>query len=247
MVNRVAVVSDIHGNILALEAVAADMQMRQVDAVLNLGDHVSGPLWPKETIGYLMQQDWIQISGNNDRQMVTDNPQNMGLSNRYANQALDNRERDWLRSLPAKIVFQGEISLCHGTPVSDMVYLLETIEHGRTRLAAHAEIGQRLGKIETGVWVCGHTHLPRVVQMPGDVLIVNPGSVGLPAYEDELPQYHVMETGSPHARYAILEHQNDHWTVDLAVVAYDYRKAAEQARKNNRPDWEIALLTGYMK
>ena len=51
----IAAISDIHGNILALEAVVRDIARRHVDTVVNLGDHLSGPLWPKETIQFLMQ------------------------------------------------------------------------------------------------------------------------------------------------------------------------------------------------
>ena len=54
---KIAILSDIHGNIPALEKVVDDINARRVDCVFNLGDHVSGPLWPKETIQYLMKQD----------------------------------------------------------------------------------------------------------------------------------------------------------------------------------------------
>jgi hypothetical protein len=81
----------------------------------------------------------------------------------------------------------------------------------------------------------------------GGRLIVNPGSVGLPAYEDDTPEYHVMETGATHARYAILERVQGRWVAELVAVPYDYLLAADQARKNNRPDWEIALRTGSMQ
>jgi len=55
---KIAVLSDIHGNIAALEEVAADIETRQVDRVFNLGDHISVPLYPKETLQFLMKQDW---------------------------------------------------------------------------------------------------------------------------------------------------------------------------------------------
>jgi hypothetical protein len=77
-------------------------------------------------------------------------------------------------------------------------------------------------------------------------LIINPGSVGLPAYEDINPQYHVMETGSHHARYAILEYKNGRWQAELIAVDYDYQQAAAQAGKNGRLDWEYSLQTGRM-
>jgi len=125
-------------------------------------------------------------------------------------------------------------------------YLLETVENGRARLATIPEINQRLGEVKSPIILCGHSHIPRVVKMPTGQLIVNPGSVGLPAYADVEPEPHIMETGSPHARYAILERQAEKWNVELIVVPYDHQKAAEQARKNGRSDWEIGLKYGFM-
>lgn len=247
MLQRIAVLSDIHGNLAALEAVTADLARRQVERVLNLGDHISGPLWPRETLHYLMQQNWIQIKGNHDRQLVDQDPTKHGASDRYANHFLTDGERAWLRALPATLTLQAEFHLFHGTPSSDTTYLLETIEHGRARLATPAEIQLRLGEPQTRVLLCGHTHIPRVVHLPENRLIINPGSVGLPAYEDDSTEFHVMETGSPHARYALLEHHNGDWGVELVTVAYNYQQAADQARRNNRPDWAMGLLTGYMQ
>jgi predicted phosphodiesterase len=244
---KIAVLSDIHGNIAALEQVVDDIKTRQVDAVFNLGDHVSGPLWPKETIEFLMKQDWIQIGGNHDRQLTTLKPENHGLSDRYAHQLLNEAELNWLRTLPPTIKTPEDIFLFHGSPSNDKTYLLETIENGRARLATQSEIKQRLGDTKSKIMLCGHTHIPRVIQIPENILIINPGSVGLPAYEDDTPEYHVMETGSPHARYAILENKNGAWRVELVAVAYNHLMAAEQARKNNRPDWEMGLLTGFMR
>ena len=62
--------------------------------------------------------------------------------------------------------------------------------------------------------LCGHSHVQRIVEIDGNIVIVNPGSIGLPAYKDELPAPHVIESGSPHARYTIV-HYNDRWTVRL--------------------------------
>jgi predicted phosphodiesterase len=81
---KIALVSDIHGNIAALEKVVADIETRHVDRVFNLGDHVSGPLYPKETLEFLMKQDWVHIAGNHDRQLVQQNPAQYGASDRYA-------------------------------------------------------------------------------------------------------------------------------------------------------------------
>ena len=243
---KIAIVSDIHGNMVALEKVVEDIKTRGVDCVFNLGDHISGPLYPKETLQFLMKQDWIQILGNHDRQLINQNPQQHGLSDKYAFGLLNDSDLNWLRELPASTVIKNQFFLFHGTPSSDTTYLLETVEHGRARLATRTEIAQRLNGTFSQIMLCGHTHIPRIVETPQQVLIINPGSVGLPAFDDDTPDYHVMETGSHHARYAILEYLNGNWQAEMIAVPYDYQQAAKQARKNDRLDWEYGIQTGYM-
>jgi len=242
---RIAIISDIHGNILALEEVVADIRKRGIDTVINLGDHVAGPLWPKETVQFLMKQNWIQILGNQDRQIIGKDPEGKGLSVRYAFNEINKLEIEWLYTLQPCIKINEKTLAFHGTPTDDEQFLLETIENGRARISTRKEIKLRLGNESAPVMLCGHSHIPRVVEIEGSVLIINPGSVGLQAYEDDLPERHIMETGSPYAHYAILEYDNNS-TVEIISVPYDFRKAAEQARKNNRPDWAIALQTGFM-
>lgn len=241
---KIAIVSDIHGNVLALEKVIADIESRQVDRVFNLGDHVSGPLYPKETLQLLMKQDWVHISGNHDRQLIHQPPHQHGLSDKYAHGFLTDSDLDWFRALPSSIFLENQFLLFHGTPLSDSTYFLETVEHGRARLASHAEIAQRLNGRAAPIMFCGHTHIPRIIETPQKTLIINPGSVGLPAYSDETPEYHVMENGSHHARYAILEFKNGAWQAEAVSIAYDYQQAAEQAERNDRHDWAYSLQTG---
>ena len=243
---KIALVSDIHGNIAALEKVVADIKARQVDCVFNLGDHISGPLYPKETLQFLIKQDWIHILGNHDRQLISQSPQQHGLSDKYAFGFMNDSDLSWLRSLPASTMVKNSFFLFHGTPSSDTTYLLETVEYGRARLATHTEITQRLNGAISQIMLCGRTHIPRVVEMPQNILLINPGSVGLPAYDDETPVHHVIETGSHHARYAILEYKNGNWQAELIAITYDYQQAAKQARKNGRLDWEYAIQTGFM-
>lgn len=244
---RIAVISDIHGNMPALERVAEDIKMRDVDGVFNLGDHLSGPLWPKETAEFLSNQDWIQILGNHDRRLISVDTEFLGASDAFARELLDEKDLDWLWSLPEDYRTDDGILLFHGTPTDDTVYLLETIKQGEAVLASHAEIEERLCGAESAVLLCGHTHIPRIVAMPDDILLVNPGSVGLPAYDDIVPEPHVMETGSPHARYAVLEKTGNAWDVHLIALSYDFEKAAEQAGKNGRRDWKVGLRTGFMR
>ena len=68
---RIAVIADIHGNLPALEAVLIDIARRHVDRTINLGDCVSGPLWPREVCDLLMASDDLTIRGNHDRWVRT--------------------------------------------------------------------------------------------------------------------------------------------------------------------------------
>jgi hypothetical protein len=82
------------------------------------------------------------------------------------------------------------------------------------------------------------------VQLDDGRLIVNPGSVGLQAYSSSHPTSHVAETGSPHARYAIVEKRASGWLAELIAVPYDWHRAARDAEANGRMDWGQALRTG---
>lgn len=240
-----AILADIHGNLPALEAVLADLKGRGLDGVINLGDHASGPLWPAETLDVLLAQDWAQIAGNHDRQLISVDPARHGASDRYAYETLTPRHLAWLRALPPTLAARPDVLAFHGTPASDCTYLLETVEHGRARLADEADIHARLLGTSAPLMLCAHTHVPRAVTL-GAALIVNPGSVGLPAYSDDSPEPHVIETGSPQARYALLDDDAGTWRVTLRSLSYDHAAAARQAARQGRSDWERALLTGRL-
>lgn len=242
---RIAVVSDIHGNLAALEAVVADFTRRGVDAVVNLGDSLSGPLLPRETAQYLMAQDWTQLAGNHERQIL-DNDSPRGASDEYAHSQLSARELEWIAALGPRADYAHDVLLCHGTPHSDLVYLLETVEPARVRVATAQEIDARLGDVTAALVVCGHSHVSRSVRSARGQLIVNPGSVGLPGYVAGAPHAHVIENASPDARYAIVERRAGHWSSSLIAVPYDFRSMAELARRRGRAEWRSALLTGYV-
>ena len=92
--------------------------------------------------------------------------------------------------------------------------------------------------------LCGHNHLQRSMRLPAGGLVVNPGSVGWPAYQDDEPYPHVMEAGSPHARYALVDDASGTWEVEMRSVVYDWEAAARIAEGNARPDVARALRTG---
>ncbi len=241
---RIAVLADIHGNIVALEAVLADLQHRKPDVVVNLGDCASGPLWPRETIECLHGLDWLTVRGNHDRQVATLSPDEMGPSDRFAFDQLTPEERARLGTLPFRLTVAPGIEAFHATPSSDTQYLLDEVEGGRLVRDRPEAIAKRLGDVDAKLVLCGHSHRARVVELHEGPTILNPGSVGCPAYEDTT---HVSESGSAHARYAIVEERPDgRFAFELILVPYAHMEAAHHAEANGRPEWAHALRTGFM-
>jgi putative phosphoesterase len=192
---RIAVLADIHGNFRALEAVRADLAKRSPDVVVNLGDNVSGPLQASATADLLMQQNYVNIRGNHDRQLIDRPAADMGLSDRAAHSQLSSRHLAWLAGLPATQMLGEDVLLCHGSPTDDLEYLLEHIDGERVHVASPTQIQARLGDVRSALILCGHTHTPRIVSLPGGTMVVNPGSVGLQAYDDTWTALHYVETG----------------------------------------------------
>lgn len=249
MTGRFAALADIHGNVWALEAVLDHARRRGVDQFVNLGDVLYGPLQPEETFRRLQSETVLAtVAGNEDRIIVAapthDLDRNQTL--RFAVDALSTEAVDWLRQLPATTVLNGEVLLCHGSPGDDTVYLLEDVCSGAALVRSDMEVRRLLDGATHPLVLCGHSHLPRLVRLEGGPVIVNPGSVGLPAYEDDLPVHHRMETGTPHSSYAILERTADGWDVEFNRVTYDWEEAARCARSRGREDWARALLTGWV-
>jgi predicted phosphodiesterase len=248
---RIAIVSDIHGNLPALEAVVRDFGRRGVDAVVNLGDSLSGPLLPLETAQFLMvAQRWVHLAGNHERQILeiaTSRPGN--ASDEYARSQLTPKELAWIASLTPSAAFDRHVFLCHGTPASDVEGFLETVKPGGIRIASRSEVDSRARGVDASLILCGHTHVPRVARSSKGQLVVNPGSVGLPAYDAHHPYPYVVENGSPDARYAIVERDGEGsaWTASLIAVPYDHAGVVAMARQRGREDWERALGTGYVR
>lgn len=259
---RIAVLSDIHGNLPALEAVLAEAAAAGADQFVNLGDIVSGPLWPRETAQRLMALQWPTIAGNHERQVLGLPRERMNASDAHAVQQLGPAERAWLATLsPTRWLGDmgaaAEVFCCHGTPASDLVYLQETVTDDHAwdgapgiRAASPSELAGRLGDCRAPVVLCGHSHVPRCMLHRAadgaEVLVVNPGSVGLQAYDDDHPCFHRVELGSPHARWALLVREAGGWRVELRQTRYDWSAAAAQAERHRRPDWAHALRTGWV-
>jgi predicted phosphodiesterase len=241
---KIAAISDIHGNVAALEAVLADAAARRVDQIVNLGDICSGALFPRETADRLMPLALPTIRGNHERQVLNQSPEGMGLSDRHAAASLRADQLAWLAALPPTLRLSEDVLLVHGTPDSDLAYFMETVTAEGLRPATEVEIRERAGNADAAVLLCGHTHLQRIVTLGDGRMVVNPGSVGLPAYDDDRPYPHIIESGSPHARYAIISDEGGDWSASLLAIEYDWERAARDAEANGRMDWARALRTG---
>lgn len=240
---RIAVLSDIHGNRVALDAVVEHLRKASPDIVVNLGDLLSGPFDPAGCADLLMSLGYETIAGNHERQLLEGGT---GASDSFTRPRLTDAHLTWIAQLPTTLTLAGgEVFACHGSPAGgDLEYLLEDVSSGRPTLCSEEAIVPMLAGIkEARVVLCGHTHIPRIAYVR-NVLVVNPGSVGMPAYRDEVPVDHAMESGAPHARYALIEKLSSGWAVELHAVPFDFELAARQAEEAGRPEVAYSSRSG---
>ncbi|HEV2847303.1 MAG TPA: metallophosphoesterase family protein [Thermoanaerobaculia bacterium] len=245
MINRTwAVLADIHGNSWALDAVLADLHRRGVTEILNLGDCLYGPLDPEGTAERLLELEAPTVRGNQDRNLLAPPPaMRTQPTFLFMDERLTDRHRAWLATFPATLRVEEEILLCHGTPGSDEELLLEDVRETGVFLMPAETLESRVAPLDASIVLCAHSHVPRTV-WAGRTGVINPGSVGLPAYTAAAPWPHAMESGSPHARYVLLSREAGNWRVEHVAVPYDWKAAAEAARRNGRPDWGEWIETG---
>ena len=243
---RFAVLADIHGNMRALGAVLTDIAARGVDSVVNLGDCLYGPFDPRPAANRLVEAGWPTVAGNEDRCLVeADGGSTASRTARFTLDQLAKRHLAWLRSLPLTQQIDGVAFAFHGTPTSDTRYLLQRpCQDGTVRPILAHEVAAQLEGIDSPLILCAHDHMPRVVELEEGRTVVNPGSIGCPAYRDDTPIPHVVENGSPHARYAVVTYKDGALSAEHVAVAYDWDAAAAEALHNGFPDWARWIAMG---
>lgn len=180
MVDRVAVLSDIHGVLPALEAVLAEPDVREADRIVLTGDIAAGPQ-PVETLDLLtsLGERVVWVRGNADRELVAvARGQDSGHQvSDWAGRELRPDQVELLDALPHPVTREvdglGPVVFCHGSPrADDEVVLVDS---------AMDRWGEVLTGLDGAVWtvVCGHTHMP-YVRLAHRRTVVNPGSVGMP-------------------------------------------------------------------
>src|SRR5262245_8638773 len=245
---RFAAIADVHGNHLALEAVLADIRAHDISDIVNLGDMASGPLDARRTMDALMAIDAVHVLGNHDRWLIDRPFEKMGAWERPAFPQLDSTHLDWLRTVPMTQVYRDRVFLCHATPTDDNVYWLEAVQPDASVIMAPLDaIEKEAADISQSLILCGHTHVARAVRLRDGRLVVNPGSVGCPGYSYNVPYRHMIEAGTPDARYAILELTPRGWSVTFRHVPYDNEAMAALARSNGYTEFASVLATGRVK
>lgn len=209
---RIAALSDIHGNLPALEAVLADVEHEGVDAVVIPGDTVSGP-WPVEVCDAVTGLATHVVRGNADREVVERSDRFGPLAIWCADRLGEHRlatAAAWPLTCELEVAGLGRILVCHSTPFSD--------EPIYTRVTPEPELRELLGSVEADVVLCGHTHMQYDRQLSAGLRLVNPGSVGMP-YE-----------GRPGAYWALLGPN-----VEFRRTEYDVVAATDDIRAVGAP------------
>jgi putative phosphoesterase len=196
---RLAVISDIHGNLPALEAVLEDIEAQGITDIHHLGDLVGYNPFPNETVALIAQRRIPGITGNYDQAVLAQVPDPIGeLLNAkitpmgreiyaWTVQEVNSRSREFLAAQPWRLsLARGawRLLLTHGSPRHIKDYVRPSWPDDM--------VGDLLAEVQEDILLTGHTHIPVVRQVKGKWLL-NPGSVGFP------------KDGNPQAAYAVLE------------------------------------------
>jgi len=208
---RVAVVSDIHSNKVALDAVLEDLP--PVDGIVCAGDVVGYNPWPAACLDAVRDRDMPTVMGNHDRAVATGTAFRFnsmaGAGVEHARERLDDDAVAWLADLPdARTAFDGRVKLVHGHPDDPDRYTYPD------EFAASMLGGE-------DVLVMGHTHV-QAHEVFDEGIVLNPGSVGQP------------RDGDPRAAYALLD--LDDLSVEERRVEDDIDAVVSAVRDAGLPD-----------
>ncbi len=228
IMSRLAIISDIHGNLPALEAVLADIQAQGLEEVYHLGDLVGYNPFPNETVALVADQGIPGITGNYDQAVLALVPDPIGeLLNAkitpmgkeiyaWTVRAVTAQTREFLLRQPReRSLAKGKwrLRLTHGSPRHIRDYVRPSWPE--------AMVADLLGEIDEDILLTGHTHIPVIRPVNGKWLL-NPGSVGFP------------KDGNPLASYLILELADD-VRATIRRVPYDIERTIAAIRAQGLP------------
>jgi putative phosphoesterase len=215
---RVAIISDIHGNLPALEAVMKDVEEQAPDQIWCGGDIAWGGPWATECIDIVRESEWITVKGNTDvwitgDPQTLDSPQDRRELQEVAEwHAISREDADWLLNLPIGHSGAGSILLVHGTPNSPFV-------------APEPDAPARQFRPYEGqasIVVYGHVHRSFVRRLSDGTIVANSGSVGMPM-------------DGPSACYLLVSRDGPEWLMQHRRVFFDRDAVVEAAKKSGGP------------
>ena len=215
---RRAILGDIHGNLIALEAVMKDIEQHAPDEIWCLGD--LGWLGPRasECIAYVRDAGWPTVKGNTDiwiagdPQTVEEEEERQTFVGIAGAHGISEDDARWLISLPLGHSGAGSVLMVHGTP--DSPFTAPLPDDPPAKFSPYA------GK--AGLVLFGHVHVPFIRRLPDQTVVANPGSVGLPA-------------DGPTASYMVVDQQGADWTIRNCRVQFDIDAVTQQARAMGGP------------
>lgn len=220
---RVAVISDIHANFTALEAVMKDIQNEGCEQVFCLGDLILAGPQPRVTIDFIKKQKWTIIQGNTDKIIADFGPEVLEqLKEKFPVMAhalvddmvfVEQERREYLKELPPELIFEVEgvkVHLVHGSPRRNNEDIMPNMPL--------SEIEEIISDTDADLILCGHTHVPCGYQTGKGQTVVNVGSVGRPM------------TATPFACYVIIDFENGTFNIKHKFVDYDRETAADVMR-----------------
>lgn len=219
---RIAVISDIHGNLYALREVLEDIDGNNIDSVICLGDLVGYGPHPNEVIALIRRRNIICLKGNYDASVVDNDftyirdTEINSFSLPWTVEELRTSNRSYLDNLPNNFsmdICGKSIKFVHGSQRKINEYLKEDYD----------KLEEVMSELKEDVLVCAHTHIPYAKKI-GDKVIINDGSVGKP------------KNGNPHASYVILDISNESkLKVETKIVPYEYKRTMKDMEMKNFP------------
>ncbi len=240
---RIALFGDIHGNLVALDAVLKDLDRSPPDQIVCLGDVAATGPQPHETVQRLMALEAGFVMGNTDEWLLTPEPDqsedessqilhNISL---WCSQQLTAADQEFIRSFRpiVELELEGQMKLIcyHGSPMNHSDIILSTTPDD--------ELEVLFSEYENAIMVGGHTHQP-MFRYFRDLLLVNPGSVGLPFIQRKN-----TVTNPLWAEYAVIASRTDGLQINLQRVRVDFNRLKEAVIDSDMPhasfwlgDWE---------
>lgn len=225
---KIAVISDVHGNMEALEAVMEDIKKQNCDKIFALGDYAMAGPEPYAAIDFFLQHqpdsEYKMIQGNTDLMIADYTDESYELLKKKAPVmaealkfdfiGINPMQKGFLKNLPIQLETEEEgvkILLVHGSPRKNNEDILPD--------TPMEEIEQMLKNVDANVILCGHTHIPCGFQTASKQTVVNAGSVGRPF------------TPEPKACYLIMMIEHGRYAFEHRFIDYNKHQAAQKLLK----------------